>query len=289
MEKTFRITPNPVKYCKVANNDIDLDYIKKQFINNPRYTKFIISREYADKKDKFTLHYHGYFYSHYSKNTIRGHLKAMCKKQYKGNEYLSISEKEDINDFARNYICKDDDVVIYKGFTKKQIKKHIEEGKKYKEKKKLYDMSWTKRVWYYLDNKGYKDNLTKIFSKVKIFNIEKNLLPIILLISKDLEINPPPPHIYQKIRMSVLRVLFPNAFREWYISYIEDNLKYKGGKVLINHKNFKHPELELHHPWNQDSAESDEEDLIEKNVIFKKIKQINYHHSPKSKYKKNID
>ncbi len=188
LEKTFRITPNPKKQMMLFNeeepkNDIDLKYIKKQFIDNPKYKKFIISREYKDINDKFTLHYHGYFETVYAKTSIRGHLKKICKKVYKGNEYCSVSQKETFDDYARNYICKDDDVVAYCGYSKKEIQKFIKDGKEYKEKKKLYKMTWMKRVWYYLEEKGYKDKLIKIFKHKRIFHIEKNILPIVFKIS----------------------------------------------------------------------------------------------------------
>lgn len=242
LEKTFRITPNPINQMTLFNetdptNDIDLKYIKKQFIKNPKYKKFIISREYKDINDKFTLHYHGYFQTVYAKTSIRGHLKKICKKVYKGNEYLSVSQKETFTDYARNYICKDDDIVMYCGYSKKEIQQFIKDGKEYKVKKKLYKMTWMQRVWYYLEEKGYKDKLLSKFVKQRIFTIEKNILPIIFTISEELEINPPPPHIYQQVRISVLRVLFPKAFRQWYTTYIEDSLKYKGSAFLIN-RNF---------------------------------------------------
>lgn len=284
MQRTFRVTPNPVKFCKVANNDINLDYIEKTFIKNPRYRKFIISREYKDKKDKFSLHYHGYFDTVYSKNTVRGHLKGMCKKQYKGNEYVSISQKEDLNEFGRNYICKDDDVVIYKGFTKKDIEKFIKNGKEYKEKKKLYKMSWNQRVWYYIDEKGFKDKLLETYRRYRKFYIEENILPIILQISGDLNINPPPPHVYHNCRMSVLRVLFPNAFRQWYISYIRQSVNYKGDGFITN-ENFLEDNEDRIFPRKHTCLP---EDPIKKNIIVKKIKNINYQHSPKSSLKKYI-
>lgn len=244
LEKTFRITPNPVKQCKNANNDIDIEYIKNTFIKNPKYTKFIIAREYNNINDKFSLHYHGYFLTVYSKNTVRTNIKNMCKKQYKGNEYVSIKQ-DDIGEYAKNYICKDDDIVCYKGFTKKDIENYIKEGKEYKDKKKLYKMNWIKRLWYYIEKKGYKDKLIKKFNSHYYFNIENNLLPIVMAISSDLDINPPPPHIYQNLRMSVLRVLFPNAFRQWYISYIEESIKFKGEHYLVNIKNKENEKKEF--------------------------------------------
>jgi len=255
MQRTFRVTPNPANQMTPIdepNNDINLKYIEKTFIKNPRYRKFIISREYKDKKDKYSLHYHGYFDTCYSKNTVRGHLKDMCKKKYKGNEYVSISQKEDLNEFGRNYICKDDDVVIYKGFTKKDIENYIKNGKEYKEKKKLYKMSWMQRIWHYIDEKGYKEKLLNIYVRKKYFIIEKHVLPIVFKISEDLEINPPPPHIYQQMRMSVLRVLFPKAFRQWYTTYIEDSLKFKGSKLLIN------PQFSLSYSDSETEEETDE-------------------------------
>ena len=258
IERTFRITPNPKKLAKEATNDIKDKYIEKTFISNPKYTKFIITREYVDINDKFSLHYHGYLQTVLSINSVRGHLKGSCAKQYSGNEYTSISKRDTIDDYARNYICKDGDVLYYKGYTKKDIENFIKEGKEYKEKGTLFKMKWLKRVWYYIEEKGYKEKLEKVYRRKYYFNIEKNILPIILEISSYLNVNPPPPHIYQQIRMSVLRILFPKAFQKWYISYIEDSMKFKGTSYLRNPDNEPILESDLQFELSSDIELNDE-------------------------------
>ena len=269
LEKTFRITPNPSS-CSSKKNDIVLDYVKKKFIENPRVRKFLLAKEFTTKEG---LHYHGYISCDYSVASVRKLIQKMCKKQYKGNGFCSI-KGGDVGDYWKNYICKDGDILYHKGFTKKDIKKAIKEGQKYKEIGKLLKMNWKQRVFYYLEEKGLKDKWLSIYVSKRLFNIDENLLPVVLQISTECKINPPPPPTYQSVKMSVIRVIFPEAFKRWYIDYIHESLKYKGPNCLIN------PSYSSNKSWNSYESSSDDsetdllEDCIEKNKKKPKIKEI---------------
>ena len=259
-EKTFRITPNPTGE-EDKKNDIVISYIKKKFIENPRVRKFLLAKEYTKSEG---LHYHGYIKTDYHLQSIRKLIQNMCKIRYKGNGFCSI-KGEDIGEYWKNYICKDGDIKYHKGFTKKDIKKAIKEGQQYKEIKKIIEMKWKERVWYYLDKKGLKDKIINKYVTNYALNIDKNLLPVVLQISSECNINPPPPTTYQSIRMGVIRTLFPKAFKKWYIQYIQESMKYKGPMCIYN-PDYDQPDL---------SSDSEFEDLLEKSIENnKKYKQL---------------
>lgn len=264
LEKTFRITPNPSSSSS-KKNDIVLDYIKKKFIENPRVRKFLLAREFTTKEG---LHYHGYISCDYSVASVRKLIQKCCKKQYKGNGFCSI-KGGDVGEYWKNYICKDGDILYHKGFTKKEIKEAKKEGQKYKEIGKLLKMTWKQRVFYYLEEKGLKDKLLLKYECRRVFDIDDNLIPIILAIANECNINPPPATTYSSLRMSVIRILFPRAFKRWYIDYISDSMKYKGSSFLIN------PDIPKSSDSSSDDSETDLLEIcIEKNEKKQKIKEI---------------
>lgn len=103
-------------------------------------------------------HMHAFFNSNIKQNSLRDSYKK--KFNAKGNTDFKFSKVRDLDKYLR-YICKCNNIVYSKGFTKEQTDQYhnefLQEAKKIKEAKKNKTKTKLKKIKEYIQGKGYLD------------------------------------------------------------------------------------------------------------------------------------
>ena len=160
-------------------------------------------------------HFHGVVKTNYKRSSLRTFIKSLSSVEIKGNSQYSLKskpiEQQTYPENAYNYVCKGGDNIYNYGYSDKELKDWIREGKDYVKNK----------------NRSNKEIQNLLLEKCKTIkkdeNWERHLIELIINIYSDS--NKQPPIGYQLKR--IIHYILMKTDKKVYIEMIQGDYKYE--------------------------------------------------------------